>query len=75
MAKIRNIIEGWSNDILNEFGLLSVEKKRLAIDRLLICDTCDVRTNKICDKRKGGCGCPIKKKVMAIHDSCPLRKW
>lgn len=75
MAKLKNILDGWCNDFKDELGLLPIDKKRIAIDRLLICDMCDTRTNKICDKKKGGCGCPIKKKTKAFNDSCPLRKW
>ena len=75
MVKITSILEGWGNYLLKSLNLLSLDKKRVAYDRLLICDNCKTRTNKICDKHKGGCGCPIKKLILCFSCSCKLHKW
>lgn len=69
IMKIINILEGWYRRL---FKPLNEHEKR----RLLICEACD---NKI--KLYGHeyvcktCGCPIKSKVRAKDEVCPLNKW
>lgn len=83
---IRNIIEGWANVVRDAFGNLDPETKLLSTKRLMLCDTCDIRTGNTCDPRKkgvhvvtnelaSGCGCNISAKTLSINSKCPLGKW
>lgn len=51
---ISHILEGWANHIKDEFNLLDEKTKELSAKRLLICDKCDVRSNRACDSSKQG---------------------
>lgn len=83
---ISNILRGWGNLILDEFDLLSPELKDLAERRLKICDSCEIRTDNKCDKRKKGinietgqlvkgCSCNLSAKCLDPDSECPLAKW
>jgi hypothetical protein len=83
---IRDIIEGWANVVKDRFNQLDPDTKRLSEDRLLLCDSCDIRTGNTCDPRKkgehvatgqlvGGCGCNISAKTLSTNSKCPLGKW
>ena len=71
--KLTEIAEGWYNAILDKFDLASPTVKWEAERRLKICMPCDVRTDGVCDKKKGGCGCPLKEKAFSMSSSCD--KW
>jgi hypothetical protein len=43
--------------------------------RMSICNNCLTRTNNICDKSKGGCGCILKLKVISPGSNCPKGYW
>ena len=85
MKQIRQILEGWTNDLLNKINLLPEDKKKVAEDRLKICMGCPIRTNDICDPKKAsksmdgknfnGCGCYIEKKTMCMDCDCPGSYW
>ena len=66
---------GWANYLKDEFNVLDDETKELSTKRLLICNRCDLRTGNVCDRSKGGCGCPITQKSFSSTSSCPLKKW
>lgn len=74
---LNKIIRGYSNSALNNVGLLSEDKQKIANNRMLICNKCDtfITSTMICDKSKGGCGCHMDKKVYAMNASCPKEKW
>jgi hypothetical protein len=51
---ISDILEGWANKIKDKFGLLEPELKIKSEKRLLICDTCPIRNNDTCSKKRTG---------------------
>lgn len=75
MGGLKEIFYGWANDFLDSFNLMDKKSKQISIDRLLICDKCNIRTGKICDKNKGGCGCPIYKKTKSMISNCIKNLW
>jgi hypothetical protein len=75
MSNLENIVSGWYNFLLNELNLLDEETKQIGLKRLEICNGCDTRTSSYCDEEKGGCGCPIGKKVLSPKSECPKSKW
>lgn len=73
--QLGEIGSGWFNYIFE-----SPEVEAIALPRLKICDSCPIRTNKVCDRKKSidgvfGCGCPLEKKARSINSKCPLGKW
>ena len=68
IRKIKNIIEGWYRRL---FKPLNEHEKR----RLQICECCDNKVklykNEYACKT---CGCPIKSKIRAPKEVCPLNK-
>lgn len=60
---LNNILEGWANNIKNNFGLLSPELKSKGEKRLLICNNCTMRDGNTCSrKREGICNVDFKYK-------------
>lgn len=51
---LNNILEGWANNIKNNFGLLSPELKSKGEKRLLICNNCPLRNNNTCSTSRTG---------------------
>lgn len=51
---LNNILEGWANNIKNNFGLLSPELKSKGEKRLLICNVCTLRDGNTCSKKRTG---------------------
>lgn len=70
MGQIKEIFEGWINDLFK-----NEEVEKLAKKRLKICFECPIRTDNKCDKSKGGCGCPLKKKARSPSSKCPKNYW
>lgn len=60
---------------LDSISLLSQERKKEAMRRFSICNTCDIYENGICQKSKGGCGCVMKNKIYSRYSTCPKDKW
>ncbi len=86
MINISHILEGWGNRIKDEFNLLDKETKNLSLERLLICDTCSIRSENSCSSTKSGnhiktgelrygCGCNLSAKALSPKSECPLGKW
>jgi len=82
----KQILEGWGNKILDEFNLLDEDTKRMARQRLEVCNTCKVRIKNSCSTKKqtihrktgqlvGGCGCNIAAKTLSPSSECPAAKW
>lgn len=81
-----NILTGWGNLIKNRFDILPEQIKKEGEKRLLICDTCPLRTGNNCDPSKiginietgqerRGCGCKLSAKALDPNSECPLSKW
>lgn len=70
MGQIKEIFEGWLNDLFKTEEIENLAKKRLEI-----CFKCPIRTDNKCDKSKGGCGCWLSAKTRSKNSSCPLKKW
>ena len=84
--QIENILTGWANRVKDQFNLLDDATKKVAEERMSICDACDLRNNNTCDPKKtgtnvvtgavtNGCGCNLSAKTLAPKASCPLAKW
>lgn len=74
---LKHVVQGYSNAALDKVGGLDEQKKKIASNRLEICNRCDIldKDNMICVKKRGGCGCKMNKKVYAMSASCPKSKW
>lgn len=66
---LKNILIGWGNLVLRPEHLTPIMEKRM-----LICDTCPIRTGTLCDEAKGGCGCFLPAKNRS-DSKCPKNKW
>ena len=86
ITQVPLILEGWANRVKDEFNLLDPETKSLAEDRLLKCNTCDIRDGSSCSPQRygihertgqvlNGCGCNIAAKTLSPRSECPLGKW
>lgn len=88
MSKAKDIINGWSNYLMpDDEVVLSIAKARADICEL--CPAAkhglhtailpDYSIKKIqgmyCDKKEGGCGCPLSTAVRSEEYKCPLGKW
>lgn len=84
--KFSDILEGWANVVKDRFGALDPHTKQLSAKRLVLCNSCDIRTGNTCDPRKSGehvvtkelrkgCGCNISAKTLSTNSKCPLGKW
>lgn len=67
--KLRDILVGWGNLLIRPEYLTPVMEQRMRI-----CNTCPVRTDSICDEKKGGCGCYLPAKNRS-DSKCPKNKW
>lgn len=56
-------------------GIYRTELQKLAHKRRKICNSCSIRTNGMCDRSKGGCGCNIEAKTLCETCKCPKSKW
>ena len=54
MSKLKEILDGWGNRVKDEFGMLDIETKKLAAQRLAICDSCYVRNGNSCSTKLEG---------------------
>ena len=86
MSKLKEILDGWGNRVKDEFGMLDIETKKLAAQRLAICDSCYVRSGNSCStklegynaelgKMVPGSGCNIAAKTMSPTSKCPRALW
>jgi len=86
MKQIKDILEGWGKLLISNFSDLDPIVQERAQNRMLICDSCEMRTSTLCDPNKigknvktgalvKGCGCHLRSKVLANNSKCPLGKW
>jgi len=86
MGKLNEILDGWGNLIKSNFGLLDEKYRLMAEKRLILCNSCPIRTNNTCDPNKmilnkknnqmvSGCGCNISAKTLSPQSQCPAGKW
>lgn len=73
--KIKEILDGWAYDFLDTLKICPPHIKKMSLDRLLICKKCDILDGKVCSRERGGCGCPISKKIISPSTKCPINKW
>ena len=84
--QVKEILTGWGNVFLNEFNSLNPNTKAEAERRLKICESCPVRSGRVCSKMKEGnnvitnqltvgCGCNLRAKAASPASKCPLGKW
>lgn len=82
---LKDIAEGWFNNLLDSINLLNEDLKKLGQSRALICKTCPVRSGNMCDSTKtyrkktgekfNGCGCFVEAKVLCVNCECPGSFW
>jgi len=82
---MKGIIRGWSNQVLDQLGMLDEETRKLSQKRLEICGSCPLKTAagfcdptkkiKVGDKEYQGCGCFLPAKTKVKDESCPAKKW
>ena len=86
MSKLNEIINGWANVVKDRIGTLDPKLKLMAENRLILCNSCDMRVNNTCSTKKvginiitkketNGCGCNISAKTLSPQSKCPLSKW
>ncbi len=86
MSKLNEIINGWANVVKDKIGTLDPKLKVIAENRLILCNSCDMRVNNTCSTKKtginiitkkevNGCGCNISAKTLSPESKCPLSKW
>ena len=86
MRKIKNIVNGFSNLLLDQFGALAPHEQELALMRHNHCVSCVLRTGNKCNTKlsaphietgelQSGCGCNLAAKVRSKDSDCPLGKW
>ena len=86
ITQVPLILEGWANRVKDEFNLLDPERKSLAEDRLLVCNSCKIRDGGSCSPKRydvnvktgkieHGCGCNIAAKTLSPKSECPLGYW
>lgn len=66
MSKLKEILNGWTNVIWEK-----PEVEKMAMDRAIVCSTCDKNVNNICNS----CGCPLIAKTRSEYSTCPEGKW
>lgn len=54
LEQVTQIFNGWANLALDQFNLLDPEFKKVAEQRLLICNSCPLREGNKCDSSKQG---------------------
>jgi hypothetical protein len=85
-SKINEIISGWMNYTKASREKTSAEVENKALERIKICDTCEVRSGFMCSPFKkikhaktgnevSGCGCFIVPKAYSPESACPAGKW
>mgnify|MGYP006079378647 FL=1 len=83
---VSQILTGWGNLVKSHFVELSPELKAQSTNRLLICNSCDMRNGGTCNPNKTGihvktgaeirgCGCRLAAKALSPGSVCPLGKW
>lgn len=83
---IKHIIQGFTNLVKDNFGMLSEEIKEVASMRHNHCASCTLRDGNTCSTKTTafhvktgeltkGCGCNLAAKVVSPSSSCPLGKW
>ena len=89
MDKVKNIINGWSNYLKGTNPAEMKTAKIRASICVNECDaaTYGIHTAVLpdysiqdiqgmyCDKKKGGCGCPLSTAVRSKDYKCPKNKW
>jgi hypothetical protein len=81
--KIKDILSGWKNYIIDDPAIEAMAKQRAKI-----CSTCpqakegkftavlkDYRIHEIEGLYCGKCLCPLSAKVRSENETCPLNKW
>jgi len=83
---VSQILTGWGNLVKSHFVELAPELKAQSTNRLLICNSCDMRNGGTCNPSKTGihvktgqevrgCGCRLAAKALSPGSVCPLGKW
>jgi hypothetical protein len=69
---IANIIEGFKNYGLSNFGQANSEVEALALARFKVCVKCPFRrNNNTCRK----CNCFLPAKTRSVKEQCPIKNW
>nr|QPI16394.1 MAG: hypothetical protein NIOZUU157_00285 [Virus NIOZ-UU157] len=78
MIKIKEIYEGWRNNLLPPEKLKD-QIAKVSAERLSICEECENHSSKHSSKRPDAhcvsCGCTLSAKTKCLSCSCPVKKW
>jgi hypothetical protein len=81
MAKLKQIVEGWKNN-LTPTQFLDAQLIKIADERMSICQQCEeYSSNKKgyssmrIDAHCTNCGCTLSAKTKCLTCECPLKKW
>ena len=85
-SQISQILTGWGNLVKSHFVELEPGLKAQSEHRLLICNSCKMRSGGTCSptmegkhvvtgETKRGCGCRLAAKALSPGSQCPLGKW
>lgn len=66
MGKLSEILDGFKNLIWENPRI-----EKIAMDRAVVCGTCDKNVNNICQS----CGCVLMAKIRSEFSKCPESKW
>lgn len=83
---IGQILQGWGRLLFKDFYQLDAEVQTRAINRIKVCDSCEIRQGSTCNSNTigkhtktgqlvRGCGCNLRAKVLASNSQCPFGKW
>lgn len=88
LKKIKTIIKAWITYLLSKVGLVSQTKLEIAVERLVVCHSCDIREGSRCSKKKQGtnlitgklvkgCNCPLSTLILVdeVKEGCNREAW
>jgi hypothetical protein len=84
--QVGQIVDGFTNLLKDQIGLLDEETKAIATKRYRHCLSCTMRDNNTCSTSRSneninsgevtsGCGCNLHASVLSPTKECPLGKW
>lgn len=75
--KVKRILNGAFNSLLDNLNLLPEELSILSKKRVEVCKSCELCyfDDKLQSLRCGNCGCFINWKVKNKQEKCPENKW
>ncbi len=70
MSKLNEIINGWANVVKDKIGTLDPKLKLMAVNRLILCNSCHMRVENTCSTKKVGINEITKKETNGTLQNC-----